>query len=115
MAEFLRHADERLIGSGRVSLKQRQGLFWGMFHGDLYVTDQRVCFHMKMTGSTVMELLLQEIQGFMAGYSFFLTAVRIYSREGKEYKITGMLAKEVGEWLLEAGVLRLEEAPKAGS
>ena len=51
----------------------------------------------------------------MVGYSFFLTAVRIYSREGKEYKITGMLAKEVGEWLLEAGVLRLEEAPKAGS
>ncbi len=108
MSNFVLRSEEHLIGSGHVSLKQRQGLFWGMFHGELYVTDQRICFYMEMTGSTVLDLPLSELKGYSVGYSFFLTAVRIYSWEGKEYKITGAPAKEVQEWLRQAGVPLIE-------
>lgn len=108
MSRFALRSGEHMIGSGHVSLKQRQGLFWGMFHGELYVTDQRVCFFVKMTGSMVLDLPLTEIKGYTAGYSFFLTAVRIYGCDGNEYKITGAPAKEVQEWLRRAGVVLIE-------
>ena len=49
---------------------------------------------MSMSGMLMMDLLLPEIKGFMVSKRFFITAVTICSRDGKDFKFTGFPTKK---------------------
>ena len=104
MAKFQKAPDETLLGSGPMSIYQKQGLSKKPFQGKIYVTDQRVCFHMDLTGTVLMELTVPEIKGFSVGKIALFTAVTIHSKDGKEYPLTGFPAKKLQDWLRQAGV-----------
>ena len=107
MAKFQKAPDETLLGSGPMSIYQKQGLTKKPFQGKIYVTDQRVCFHMDLTGTVLMELTVPEIKGFSVSSVLFVTRVTIHSRSGEEFPLTGFPAKKLQGWLEQAGVQRL--------
>ncbi len=67
MAKFQLNPNETMIGSGQVALHQKQFLNTKPFSGNIYVTNQRVCFYISMIGSPEMDLPLSEIKGFSVG------------------------------------------------
>ena len=107
MAKFQKAPDETLLGSGPMSIYQKQGLSKKPFQGKIYVTDQRVCFHMDLTGTVLMELTVPEIKGFSVSSVLFVTRVTIHSRSGEEFPLTVFPAKKLQGWLEQAGVQRL--------
>ena len=104
MAKFQLQAGETLIGKGPMSLYQKQGLT-----KKIYVTDQRVCFYMDLSGTALMELTLGEIKGFTVGSILLATKVIIQSKVGESYPLTGFPAKKLQGWLAQLGVPKLSE------
>ncbi len=109
MAKFQLQAGETLIGKGPMSLYQKQGLTKKPFQGKIYVTDQRVCFYMDLSGTALMELTLGEIKGFTVGSILLATKVIIQSKVGESYPLTGFPAKKLQGWLAQLGVPKLSE------
>ena len=103
MAKFQKAPDETLLGSGPMSIYQKQGLSKKPFQGKIYVTDQRVCFHMDLTGTVLMELTVPEIKGFSVKKAL-ITTVTIHSKAGESYVFTGFPSKKLQEWLRQVGV-----------
>lgn len=62
MAKFQLSSDETLVGSGLMSHKQKWGLSSQMYQGTIYVTNRRICFHMSMSGTVLMDVALSESQ-----------------------------------------------------
>jgi len=107
MAKPNMNPDETMIGHGQVALHQKQFLKTKPFSGNIYVTNQRVCFYISMIGSPEMDLPLSEIQGFSVGKKALATAVTIHSQAGETYVFTGFPVKKLQDWLREAGVQEL--------
>ena len=104
MAKFQLQVGETLIGKAPMSLYQKQGLTQKPFQGKIYVTDKRVCFHMDLSGTVLMELPISEIKGFTVGSVLFATKVTIQSKTGENYPLTGFPAKKLQGWLTQLGV-----------
>ena len=90
-----------------MSIFQKQGLTKKPFQGKIYVTSKRVCFHMDLSGTVLMELTLPEIKGFSVSSKLFITQVTIHSCSGEEFPLTGFPAKKLQGWLEQLGVQRL--------
>ena len=104
MARFQLASNETLVGSGPMSLKQKWGLSSRMYQGTIYVTNRRICFHMSMSGTVLMDVALPEVKGFSVSRILFITAVTIHSRAGEQYTLTGFPAKKLQRWLSPLGV-----------
>ncbi len=104
MAKFQLNPNETMIGSGQLALHQKQFLTTKPFSGNIYVTDQRVCFYISMVGSPEMDLPISEIKGFSVGKKALFTAVTIHSQAGESYVFTGLPVKKLQDWLRQAGV-----------
>ena len=108
MAKLNLNPGETMIGSGQMSLYQKQGLTKKPFQGNVFVTNQRACFKISMMpGDPDMNLPLEEIKGFSVSSVLFVTRVTIHSRSGEEFPLTGFPAKKLQGWLEQAGVQRL--------
>ncbi len=107
MAKLSMNPGETMIGSGQVALHQKQFLNTKPFGGNIYVTDQRVCFYISMVGSPEMDLPLSQIKGFSVGKKALFTAVTIYSQADEKYVFTGLPIKKLQDWLRQAGVREL--------
>ena len=70
MAKFQLQAGETLIGKGPMSLYQKQGLTKKPFQGKIYVTDQRVCFYMDLSGTLLWSLHSARSRGSPLGPYF---------------------------------------------
>ena len=104
MAKLDLNSGETMIGSGQMSLYQKQGLTKKPFQGNVFVTNQRACFKISMMPGLEMDLPVEEIKGFSVGKIALFTAVTIHSKDGKEYPLTGFPAKKLQDWLRQAGV-----------
>ncbi len=105
MAKLQLNAGESIIGSGMMAYQEPEGMLrYRSWHGNIYITNQRAFFRMSMTGISMMDLPLSEIRGFTASKSFFVPEIKIYSRNGENFKFTGFLAKKLKIWLLQAGL-----------
>ena len=104
MAKLNLNPGETMIGSGQMSLYQKQGLTKKPFQGNVFVTNQRACFKISMMPGLEMDLPVEEIKGFSVGKIALFTAVTIHSKDGKEYPLTGFPAKKLQDWLRQAGV-----------
>lgn len=105
MAKLNLNPGETIIGSGQMSLYQKQGLMKKPFQGNIFVTNQRACFKISMMpGEPDMNLPLGEIKGFSVGKIALFTAVTIHSKSGDDYPLTGFPAKKLQDWLRQAGV-----------
>ena len=104
MAKLNLNPGETMIGSGQMSLYQKQGLTKKPFQGNVFVTNQRACFKISMVPGLEMDLPVEEIKGFSVGKIALFTAVTIHSKDGKEYPLTGFPAKKLQDWLRQAGV-----------
>lgn len=107
MAKFQLNGNETMIGNGQMALHQKQFLTTKPFSGNIYVTNQRVCFYISMVGSPEMDLPLSEIKGFSVGKKALATAVTIHSQAGENYVFTGFPVKKLQDWLRQAGVREL--------
>ena len=107
MAQFQLQAGETLLGKGPMSLYQKQGLTQKPFQGKIYVTDQRVCFHMDLSGTVLMDLPISEVKGFTVGSILFISKVTIHSKAGENYVLTGFPAKKLQRWLTQLGLPKL--------
>ena len=107
MAKFQLQANETLVGKGPMSLYQKQGLTQKPFQGKIYVTDKRICFHMDLSSTVLMDLPLDKVSGFTVGKALFVTKVTIHSGAGEHYTLTGFPAKKLQSWLLQLGIQRL--------
>lgn len=90
-----------------MSIYQKQGLTKKPFQGKIYVTSRRVCFHMDLSGTVLMELPLAEIKGYSVSKKLMITQVTIHSRAGEDYPLTGFPAKKLQGWLDQLGVKSL--------
>ena len=104
MAKLNLNPGETMIGSGQMSLYQKQGLTKKPFQGNVFVTNQRACFKISMVPGLEMDLPLEEIKGFSVGKIALFTAVTIHSKSGETYPLTGFPAKKLQDWLRQAGV-----------
>ena len=104
MAKLDLNPGETMIGSGQMSLYQKQGLTKKPFQGNVFVTNQRACFKISMMPGLEMDLPVEEIKGFSVGKTALFTAVTIHSKDGKDYPPTGSPAKKLQDWLRQAGV-----------
>ena len=105
MAKFQLQPDETMVGSGQMSLYLKQGLSRKPFQGNIFVTNQRVCFKISMMpGDPDMNLPLGEIKGFSVKTTLVVTQVTIYSTAGEPYPLTGFPAKKLQGWLRQVGV-----------
>ncbi len=108
MAKLNLNSGETMIGSGQMSLYQKQGLMKKPFQGNVFVTNQRACFKISiMPGEPDVNLPLEEIKGFSVGKIALFTVVTIHSKSGEEYPLTGFPAKKLQDWLRQAGVQEL--------
>ncbi len=107
MAKLSMNPGETMIGSGQLALHQKQLLGTRPFSGNIYVTNQRVCFYVSMVGHPEMDLPLSEIKGFSVGQKALATAVTIHSRADEKYVFTGFPVKKLQDWLRQAGVQEL--------
>ncbi len=104
MAKLDMNPGETMIGSGQMSLYQKQGLTKKPFQGNVFVTNLRACFKISMMPGLEMDLPVADIKGFSVGKIALFTAVTIHSKDGKEYPLTGFPAKKLQDWLRQAGV-----------
>ena len=104
MAKLNLNPGETMIGSGQMSLYQKQGLMKKPFQGNVFVTNQRACFKISMVPGLEMDLPIEDIKGFSVGKIALFTAVTIHSKDGKDYPLTGFPAKKLQDWLRQAGV-----------
>ena len=104
MAKLDMKPGETMIGSGQMSLYQKQGLMKKPFQGNVFVTNQRACFKISMVPGLEMDLPVEDIKGFSVGKIALFTAVTIHSKDGKDYPLTGFPAKKLQDWLRQAGV-----------
>ena len=76
---------------------------WGLtkkpFQGNIFVTNQRVCFKVRMNPHLEMDLSVAEIKGFSVGKIALFTAVTIHCKSGENYPLTGFPAKKLQDWL----------------
>ena len=104
MAKLDMKPGETMIGSGQMSLYQKQGLMKKPFQGNVFVTNQRAYFKISMVPGLEMDLPVEDIKGFSVGKIALFTAVTIHSKDGKDYPLTGFPAKKLQDWLRQAGV-----------
>ena len=104
MAKLDMKPGETMIGSGQMSLYQKQGLTKKPFQGNVFVTNQRACFKISMVPGLEMDLPVEDIKGFSVGKIALFTAVTIHGKDGKDYPLTGFPAKKLQDWLRQAGV-----------
>ncbi len=105
MAKLTLRPNETMVGSGQMSLYLKQGLYKKPFQGNIFVTDQRVCFKISMVpGDPDMDLPLEEVKGFSVKKTLMVTQVTIHSRSGETYPLTGFPAKKLQDWLRQVGV-----------
>ena len=108
MAKLQLNPNETMVGSGQMSLYLKQGLSRKPFQGNIFVTNQRVCFKISMMpGDPDMNLTLEEIKGFSVKKVLFMTQVTIDSKTGEPYPLTGFPAKKLQGWLRQVGVQEL--------
>jgi hypothetical protein len=107
MAKFQLAPGETMIGRGQMSFIQKEFLRTRAFGGNIYVTNQRVCFYISMISTPEMDLPLSEIRGFSVGKKFLFTAVTIHSQSDKDYMFTGFPAKKLQDWLRQVGIREL--------
>ena len=108
MAKFQLNPGETLIGSGMMSIYLKQGLSKKPFQGNIYITNQRVCFKISMmAGAWDMDLPLEDIRGFSVSGVAIFTQVKIHGRTGENYSFTGFPAKKLRGWLMQLGVQKL--------
>jgi len=107
MAKFQLAPGEIMIGDGQMALHQKQFLKTKPFSGNIYVTNQRVCFYISMVGSPEMELPLSEIKGFSVEKKALFTAVNIHSQTNQNYVFTGFPVKKLQNWLRQVGIKEL--------
>lgn len=104
MAKFQLNPGETMIGNGQMALHQKQFLNTKAFSGNIYVTNQRVCFYISMMGKPEIDLPLSQIKGFSAGKKLLATAVTIHTQAGEGHVLTGFPVKKLQDWLRQAGV-----------
>jgi hypothetical protein len=108
MAKFQLNSGETLIGSGMMSIYLKQGLSKKPFQGNIYITNQRVCFKISMMPDALdMDLPLEDIRGFSVSGVAIFTQVTIHSRKGETYSFTGFPAKKLQDWMAQLGVQKL--------
>jgi len=108
MTKIQLNPGETLIGSGQAALHKKQFIHTKAFDGNIYVTDQRVCFYIRMIRKPEMELPLSDVKGFSVGKKALFTAVTIYSQIGEGYLFTGFPVKKLQTWLRQAGVQEMD-------
>ena len=107
MAKFQLAEGEKLIGSATMAFVEKATVGSRAGQGKLYVTNQRVCFHMSMLGTVLMEEKLSDIGGYAEGrQGLFIKALLIHAK-GNTFKFTGMGRKKVMGWLDQAGVQKM--------
>ena len=99
--KFQLRENETLIGSGLVAYKR------GYTQGTIYVTNQRVCFHERLTNFVYMKLPLAEVAGYQTKRFLFILFVYIYDKRHKKYIFSGFPAKKLQGWLEQVGVKKL--------
>ena len=107
MAKLDLHPGEPISGSGMMYLVRKQGLTKKPFQGNIFVTNQRVCFKISMVSHLEMDLPISEIKGYKVDHSLLVTKVTIHSQSGETYPLTGFPAKKLQGWLQEVGVQEL--------
>lgn len=108
MANLQWNDGEVLIGSGSMAYHEREGKFrYRAWSGHIYVTNQRVFFRMSMTGISMVDLHLSEVEGFWVSKELFASVVTISGKNGDNFKFTGFPAKKLQGWLQQAGIPKL--------
>ena len=113
MAKLNLNSGEMMIGSGQMSIYKMWGLTKKPFQGNIFVTNQRVCFKVRMNPRLEMDLSVAEIKGFSVGKIALFTAVTIHSKSGEEYPLTGFPAKKLQDWLRQAGIQEIDAGGRA--
>ena len=113
MAKLNLNPGEMMIGSGQMSIYKMWGLTKKPFQGNIFVTNQRVCFKVRMNPRLEMDLSVAEIKGFSVGKIALFTAVTIHSKSGEEYPLTGFPAKKLQDWLRQAGIQEIDAGGRA--
>ena len=107
MAKLNLNPGETIVGSGPMALYLKQGLGRKPFSGDIFVTNQRVCFKISMMpGDPDMNLTLEEVKGFSVKKGL-ITQVSIHSKAGEVFPLTGFPVKKLQDWLRQVGVQEL--------
>lgn len=105
MAKFQLSQGETLIGSGMMAYKVKSFPV-RRTRGNIYVTNQRVCYYESMTNYVYMDLPLNQVEGYSVKKMLF-TFVEIHGADGKVYSYSGFPAKKLLGWLDQAGVHKL--------
>ena len=108
MAKLNLNPGEMMIGSGQMSIYKMWGLTKKPFQGNIFVTNQRVCFKVRMNPHLEMDLSVAEIKGFSVGKIALFTAVTIHSKSGETYPLTGFPVKKLQDWLRQAGIQEID-------
>ena len=61
MAKLNLNPGETMIGSGQMSLYQKQGLTKKPFQGNVFVTNQRACFKISMMPARIQDAVLKTL------------------------------------------------------
>lgn len=108
MTGFSLAPSEQLLGQGIMAYWEPVlGSACNVWSGTVFVTDQRVCFHIFLTFHMEFELKRPEISCFTVSKQWFATKVTIYTTDGKKYMLTGFPAKKLQGWLRQMGVQKI--------
>ena len=104
MADIQLNSGESLIGQGMMAYWEPVlGSSCNVWRGTIFVTNQRVCFHISWTRHMEFEINLSEIKGFTVGKHLFATKVTIHSISDEKYTVTGFPVKKLQDWLRKVG------------
>ena len=109
MAKFQLQENERLIGSVLMAHKHKKSLGSQPTRGNLYVTNQRVCYYESWTNYVYMDLPLSQVAGYDTKRSLFIPYVYIFDQSGTRYAFSGFGSKKLADWLEQAGVKKLAQ------
>lgn len=108
MAGIQLNPGEFLVGQGMMAYWEPVlGSSCNVWRGTIFVTNQRVCFHISWTRHMEFEINLSEIKGFTVGKHLFVTKVIIHSTSDEKYTVTGFPVKKLQDWLRKVGVSQI--------
>lgn len=107
MAKFQLQDKEILVGSAMMAYKHKKSITREPTRGNIYVTNQRVCYYESWSNFVYMDLALSDIVGYDTKKVIFANFVYLYDRDNKCYAFSGLHAKNLIIWLEKVGIRKI--------
>lgn len=104
MAKFQLQENETLIGRVLMAHKHKKCLTSQPTRGNLYVTNQRMCYYESLSNYVYMDLPLSQVAEYDTKRVLFIPYVYIYDQNNTQYAFSGFGAKKLQGWMEQAGV-----------